>query len=206
MYYIGFWSDSKYTATADRPWPVATVGQTKDVREFVDKLERVEKITPAKHYRGMSTCRICKQMNGSKEYNTDQWTWPEGYLHYIKDHGVEVPFEFVNYILEFPLETEYKLTIQKKVNEAKKKIARAPTLFTDDVTVNFYSNKMRNKAEKMLNTVAKYLDFMESIKKPHVDFDQLDACLESIKPMLDTFGEMACTQVDSRDIKRTRTR
>lgn len=45
-------------------------------------------------YLGHSTCRICaKWNNGCSEYCIDGFVWPEGYMHYLKEHNVEVDNE-----------------------------------------------------------------------------------------------------------------
>ncbi|QRE00201.1 hypothetical protein [Burkholderia phage BCSR5] len=49
-------------------------------------------------YRGSSDCRCCRQRNGSREYvfrfEGIKWVWPEGYRHYIEEHGVEPDASF----------------------------------------------------------------------------------------------------------------
>ena len=53
-----------------------------------------------KQYRGFSRCRICDERNGSKEYYSDEFRWPEGYGHYVAEHGVKPPQEFIDYLLK----------------------------------------------------------------------------------------------------------
>lgn len=40
-------------------------------------------------YRGWSSCRICGERNGHREFTFGGYCWPEGYLHYIQEHNVE---------------------------------------------------------------------------------------------------------------------
>jgi hypothetical protein len=49
-------------------------------------------------FRGWSTCRICRCKNGTQEFVSTHFTWPEGYLHYIRDHSLRPPAEFVEFV------------------------------------------------------------------------------------------------------------
>lgn len=69
-------------------------------KAFLEALAKVEKKAKVAHYKGWSTCRICKQPNGSKEYSFKHMTWPSGYRHYIEDHGVWPSPEFRLTILD----------------------------------------------------------------------------------------------------------
>lgn len=55
--------------------------------------------TPYDEYKGYSPCRICGLNNGSAEYRfaldgETTFIWPEGYMHYIRDHGVRPDPDF----------------------------------------------------------------------------------------------------------------
>lgn len=50
-------------------------------------------------YRGSSTCRMCGQLNGSREFIVGDWEWPSGYRHYIGAHSVKPSDEFQAFIL-----------------------------------------------------------------------------------------------------------
>lgn len=49
-------------------------------------------------YLGLSTCRCCGTHNGSREYVFDNFRIPEGYLHYLEDHNVEMDTVLRNYL------------------------------------------------------------------------------------------------------------
>jgi hypothetical protein len=53
--------------------------------------------TVALEYRGLSHCRFCHIQNGSREFSDGTYLWPEGLAHYVKDHGVRLPEEFVRH-------------------------------------------------------------------------------------------------------------
>lgn len=47
---------------------------------------------------GFSTCRLCGIHNGSAEFTDGVYVWPEGFAHYLREHGVKPPDErFIQY-------------------------------------------------------------------------------------------------------------
>jgi hypothetical protein len=50
-------------------------------------------------YRGVSGCRCCGQLNGSREYRYNGWAWPQGFRHYIEEHNVVPSKEFLKEVL-----------------------------------------------------------------------------------------------------------
>jgi hypothetical protein len=42
-------------------------------------------------YRGSSSCRVCECHNGSRDFFRGPFVYPEGYLHYITEHGFRPP-------------------------------------------------------------------------------------------------------------------
>lgn len=62
------------------------------------------------HYRGSSWCRCCSVVsedgqrgvqvsNGHREFRIEDWCWPEGFMHYVKEHNVEPPEDFKQWVL-----------------------------------------------------------------------------------------------------------
>ena len=47
------------------------------------------------HFRGLSPCRFGCGENGSGEQSDGQWLWPEGLAHYVEQHHVKLPDDFV---------------------------------------------------------------------------------------------------------------
>ena len=78
----------------DIPWE----GQ----EDFLHALRRRQKAAAKVQYRGWSTCRICKCTNGSTEYKSGGWIWPEGYIHYIEEHNVKPSSEFYKFVMASP--------------------------------------------------------------------------------------------------------
>jgi len=40
---------------------------------------------------GISPCRLCGIKNGSLEFTDGTYLWPEGLVHYIREHAVRMP-------------------------------------------------------------------------------------------------------------------
>jgi hypothetical protein len=45
----------------------------------------------AANYRGFSSCRLCARLNGTGELQRDGFQYPDGLIHYVRDHRVAVP-------------------------------------------------------------------------------------------------------------------
>src|SRR5262245_6467774 len=54
-------------------------------------------------YRGLSSCRFCGGPNGSKELTDGRYFWPEGLAHYLVEHDVRLPAEFVEHVMNSPV-------------------------------------------------------------------------------------------------------
>ena len=51
-------------------------------------------------YRGLSWCRFyCDREMGSGELSDGVWVWPEDLGHYVRNHGVVLPEEFIRHAL-----------------------------------------------------------------------------------------------------------
>jgi hypothetical protein len=53
-------------------------------------------------YRGYSLCRFCRRENGDREFSDGAYVWPQGLSHYVRDHSVRLPEEFVQHVLNGP--------------------------------------------------------------------------------------------------------
>ncbi|MBP0451611.1 hypothetical protein J5Y04_18965 [Kitasatospora sp. RG8] len=47
---------------------------------------------------GASRCRLCSCSNGSRDLTDGYYLWPEGLGHYVLDHDVRLPAEFLDHI------------------------------------------------------------------------------------------------------------
>lgn len=98
---VGFWRglDPRYD---DGTYP--------DVRRFIDpSWDRVERNRVIAYvsdprfrgdgYRGWSDCRICGKNNGRSDFTDGVYVWPEGFGHYLSQHDVRPPADFVAHVL-----------------------------------------------------------------------------------------------------------
>jgi len=51
---------------------------------------------------GMSHCRICGISNGAGEFTDGYFVWPEGLVHYVRDHNLRLPKRFEKHVLSKP--------------------------------------------------------------------------------------------------------
>ena len=102
-------SKRSVAAEADRLLGGPTVSDWPDPRDFVDPTwDQGERETIADYLRcgfvfrafgGVSTCRFCGHQNGAFELSDGVWYWPDGLVHYVADHDVRLPSEFVEHAL-----------------------------------------------------------------------------------------------------------
>ncbi|GAA4622164.1 hypothetical protein [Cellulomonas oligotrophica] len=109
---IGYWSGGH----GARDWP--------DVRDFVDdEMDEEERVhvglylrngLVARAFMGYSPCRLCdRRANGNLELTDGVYVWPEGLPHYVMDHSVRLPRDFVAHV-----EAHDELTDDVRVDES----------------------------------------------------------------------------------------
>lgn len=94
---IGYWSNEQ---NSEYPHPSAFVDPDWDAdeRHLVTHYLRAGMVTRA--YLGYSPCRMCeKRDNGSLQVTDGVYTWPEGLSHYVTEHAVRLPQEFVEHAI-----------------------------------------------------------------------------------------------------------
>lgn len=98
---IGFWASSHEPGL---PAPVGVPTKAVNQDEFCHKFEQLQKycdkLMNYEQFRGFSYCRICNMANGSRTYYYSNWAWPQGLLHYIREHNVRMPLEFIQFVEE----------------------------------------------------------------------------------------------------------
>lgn len=96
----GFWceKEEENDLFKEYPYPEENTIDPQEIANFLSKLEKIEKKAATFSYMGFSKCRCCGKINGTKTYYTDLFAWPEGYKHYIKEHGVQPTAAFVLHI------------------------------------------------------------------------------------------------------------
>jgi hypothetical protein len=93
---VGFWYSER------EPWlphprkSVAPRWSDSQRTAVIDYLLRPEDVV---HYMGLSPCRMCDRLVGSREFTDGTWVWPEGLVHYLDVHQVRPPADFVAWVL-----------------------------------------------------------------------------------------------------------
>jgi len=94
---IGYWK-SEYEPELPNTHDFVDHSWTGDERKMVmDYLSGGEVIM---RFRGMSRCRVCGEFNGSTTMSDGTYAWPQGFQHYLLEHGVRPPQEFVDHVRE----------------------------------------------------------------------------------------------------------
>jgi hypothetical protein len=108
--HIGYWRSAHHP---DYPDPAQLVDDSWDQDERSTVVQFLSYGQIARAYMGYSNCRICSlQTNGSLEYTDGVYQWPQGLAHYVEEHAVRLPLEFIVHAV-------------RKVDEAE---AQQPTL------------------------------------------------------------------------------
>lgn len=95
----GFWNDAS-NHYPQYPFPVPHDGDWKRAL-FLNKLKQVEfDLCHREAYRGISPCRLCGCFNGHETLSLENWHWPSGFIHYIRDHNVRPSDDFIAFIEE----------------------------------------------------------------------------------------------------------
>lgn len=115
---IGFWTATKETTPErGRIWP----GTVVDLTWAGPERDKVIAYLKESHgwkmgYMGCSYCRLCKEAHPPHEYKSGDvlpdwaalgthdfgdgtYVWPEGYVHYLVEHAVKPPQEFITHVL-----------------------------------------------------------------------------------------------------------
>ncbi len=104
---IGYW---KYASTYEAketgddfnnilPNPKDYIDTSWDICERNKIINYLENGKRLAMYLGLSPCRICNGYFGSKDLTDNVYIWPEGFVHYLKEHGVKPPQEFIEHVL-----------------------------------------------------------------------------------------------------------
>lgn len=103
---IGFWlykqpSDINHTEQEDGitlSWPVEDPNWDQEEKKIV--LDKLQSGRQGKAYKGSSVCRLCGIRNGSSEMYDSRFLWPNGFIHYVEDHNVKPPQDFIDYCIK----------------------------------------------------------------------------------------------------------
>lgn len=96
---IGYW---KSTEEPNLPDPTQLPKIDPEIKPIV--LQYLANGKTHKHWRGHSWCRFRCGIPNTKMGSTDQtdgkYVWPTGLYHYIEEHNITLPQEFINHIIQ----------------------------------------------------------------------------------------------------------
>jgi hypothetical protein len=93
---IGYWRNDQHP---EYPDPADLVDEAWDDDEREQVWWYLLGGTYGRAYMGLSPCRLCGKHNGSGEFTDGVYEWPEGLAHYVREHAVRMPQEFVTHAL-----------------------------------------------------------------------------------------------------------
>jgi hypothetical protein len=94
---IGYWNDGLYYH--DYIWPQEIVSD-EPVENAKEIAEYLKQGVVATYWKGYSSCRICDKRLGTTCKTDGTFIWPDMLDHYVTDHNIVLPEEFVNHIKE----------------------------------------------------------------------------------------------------------
>ena len=112
MRWIGYWRNE---SLKDFPHPKDLVNPGwLDEEELVLLVEYLKSGKTFIQWKGLSYCRfqcgISVSKMGSKCKTDGDWVWPEGLFHYVQEHDVMLPEEFVSHCRERSWQLKERLT------------------------------------------------------------------------------------------------
>ncbi|TCI89987.1 hypothetical protein [Tenacibaculum sp. M341] len=124
---------------------------------------------------GYSYCRLCnKEDNGCREQSDGYFIWSEGFLHYLEEHNVKPPKDFIDHCIKSPKAKKINLEQEVKIDTEWWKEQRGfetpeskyfldpyehtyPKFYSLELK-NFNKNNLKLKYRKLLKDIAKELD------------------------------------------------
>lgn len=96
---VGFWYDP-LAASTHLPHPQDLVNATWAAEEKKVVIAHLKAGEVKASCLGMSRCRFCNKFNGNKDLTDGVWVWPEGFAHYLEEHCVRPPQDFIDHVLK----------------------------------------------------------------------------------------------------------
>ena len=93
---VGYWRSAQRPKYPD---PADLVDETWSQDEREDVAFYLSSALIPRTWMGYSPCRICGRDNGAVDFTDGVYIWPEGLAHYVEDHAVRLPHEFVEHVI-----------------------------------------------------------------------------------------------------------
>jgi len=106
--HIGYWRTNEHPELCRYfqkgillPWPGDFVNHYWRGPEKTIVLNYLKTTTDVEHWRGNSWCRFkcVKYLHGSTDKSDGIYIWPEAFAHYVENHNVVPPKEFIQHVL-----------------------------------------------------------------------------------------------------------
>lgn len=140
MIKIGFWRATP-NAAEELPWPTESYDVRWDDRERLLVARYLDCGQEHAAYKGWSTCRICGKGNGSRDLTDGMYLWPEGFSHYVRDHKVKPPQDFIDRVKQNsvpelfgnkPDEVDVELPKDEGIDKLAQKVIAAGEFYKED--------------------------------------------------------------------------
>jgi hypothetical protein len=156
---LGYWSSNR---EPELPDPSEFVGEWDGSAVKAKVVEYVKRAPFVLQWRGSSYCRFkCgKRGMGSTCLTDGVYVWPEGFYHYLEEHDVVPPPEFIEHVLSNP-----GLTRQLLQEQLEDQILKSLTEFRE-----YKAGVKLPVLEKIKNVLSEYTGFDSGTDSP----DQID--------------------------------
>lgn len=114
MILIGYWNERGKDNYIDPKLLVDAEWEKEDRDKIIEYLASG---TFKTGYFGRSKCRICGCRNGSTELTDGIFYWPQGLAHYVKEHNVALPAEFVEHMRAADFNPSAKINKFQRIKE-----------------------------------------------------------------------------------------
>lgn len=106
--HIGYWANSKDPKLDSYEkrgillaWPEDYVDPDWKGHERNLVIAHLRNAPDSNHYFGFATCRLCGIKVGSSEKSDGTYVWPAGLAHYLEDHSLRPPPEFLSHVIRY---------------------------------------------------------------------------------------------------------
>jgi hypothetical protein len=111
----GFWYEIN-DKESNYPKVEEFIKDTKVPEDFLNKLGEVELYAKKVGYLGYSKCRVCSRNNGDTTNISGEFSFPQGYRHYLEEHNVHPSERFKKFVMNYktPTVSEFEATLFSK--------------------------------------------------------------------------------------------
>ena len=104
---FGYWREDK-AKKSELPYPTDFIDNklSQSLKEMLTNYI-CKKAKIIKEWKGYAKCRLCKERLGSACLSDGIFIFPEGYDHYIEEHNVYPPKEFIMKAIKFYMDHLY---------------------------------------------------------------------------------------------------